>query len=59
MVFVIPFFIPKEYDNKIVAGIYMLVFLTFLGIANKAGELSLQKSTLEEERDEKINQILN
>ena len=38
MIFVLPLFIPKELDTKIFAGIYMFVFLTFLGIANKAGE---------------------
>ena len=58
MVFVLPFFIPKECDTKFFAGIYMLVFLTFLGIANKAGELTAQEPTLDEKRDEKIDQIL-
>ena len=59
MIFVLPFFIPKEWDNKLFAGIYMLVFLTFLGIANRAGELTVQEPTLDEKRDEKIDQILN
>lgn len=59
MVFVLPFFIPKEWDTKFFAGIYMLVFLTFLGIANKAGELTNKPLTPEEKRDEKIDQILN
>ena len=59
MIFVLPFFIPKECDTKFFAGIYMLVFLTFLGIANKAGELTNKPLTPEEKRDEKIDQILN
>ena len=58
MIFVLPLFIPKELDTKIFAGIYMFVFLTFLGIANKAGELTAQEPTLDEKRDEKIDQIL-
>lgn len=58
MIFVLPFFLPKEWDTKHFAGIYMLVFLTFLGIANKAGELTEQEPTLDEKRDEKIEQIL-
>lgn len=58
MIFVLPFFIPKEWDTKFFAGIYFLVFLTFLGIANKAGELNKQEPTLDEKRDEKIDQIL-
>lgn len=58
MIFVLPFFSPKECDTKLFSGIYMLVFLTFLGIANKAGELTTQEPTLDEKRDEKIDQIL-
>ena len=58
MIFVFPFFIPKEWDTKFFAGIYMFVFLTFLGISNKAGELTAQEPTLDEKRDEKIDQIL-
>ncbi len=58
MIFVLPFFLPKECDTKFFAGIYMFVFLTFLGIANKAGELTKQEPTLDEKRDEKIDQIL-
>ena len=59
MIFVLPLFIPKELDTKFFAGIYMFVFLTFLGIANKAGELTNKPLTPEEKRDEKIDQILN
>jgi len=59
MIFVLPFFIPKELDTKFFAGIYMFVFLTFLGIANKAGEITNRPLTPEEKRDEKIDQILN
>ena len=59
MIFVLPFFLPKEWDTKFFAGIYMLVFLTFLGISNKAGELTNKPLTPEEKRDEKIDQILN
>ena len=59
MIFVLPLFIPKELDTKIFAGIYMFVFLTFLVIANKAGELTNKPLTPEEKRDEKIDQILN
>ena len=59
MIFVLPLFIPKELDTKIFAGIYMFVFLTFLGMANKAGELTNKPLTPEEKRDEKIDQILN
>ena len=58
MIFVLPLVIPKELDTKIFAGIYMFVFLTFLGIANKAGELTNKPLTPEEKRDEKIDQIL-
>ena len=58
MIFVLPFFLPKEWATKFFAGIYMVIFLTFLGISNKAGELTNKPLTPEEKRDEKIDQIL-
>ena len=58
MIFVVPFFLPKEWNTKLFAGIYFAVFLTFLGISNKAAEVVGQEPTLDEKRDEKIDQIL-
>lgn len=58
MIFVLPFFLPKEWDTKFFAGIYFAVFLTFLGISNKAAEMTAQEPDLDEKRDEKIDQIL-
>ena len=58
MLFVIPFFIPKEIDTKIIARIYFIIFLLFLGISNKAIKVSNKPLTLDEERDQKIKKIL-
>ena len=59
MIFVLPFFIPQKFaNNKVIAGIYMLVFLTFLGISNKTAEITSRDLTLQEDRDEKISKIL-
>jgi hypothetical protein len=59
MIFVFPFFIPNEWANsKYIGGIYFITFLTFLAIANRAGELTNKPLTPDEKRDEKIDQIL-
>ena len=58
MLFVIPFFIPKEIDTKIIARIYFIIFLLFLGISNKAIKVSNKPLNLDEERDKKIKKIL-
>jgi len=47
MLFVIPFFIPKEIDTKIIARIYFIIFLLFLGISNKAIKVSNKPLTLD------------
>ena len=58
MIFVLPIFIPKEWDTKFLAAKYMFVFLTLLGITNNAGDHTAQEPTLDEKRDEPIDQIL-
>ena len=59
MIFVFPFFIPDSWLNsKYMGGIYFITFLTFLAIANRAGELTNKPLTPDEKRDEKIEQIL-
>ena len=59
MIFIFPFFIPNEWGNSKTFGtIYFITFLVFLGISNKAGEVSNRELTLDEKRDEKIDQIL-
>jgi hypothetical protein len=59
MIFVFPFFIPNEWGNsKIFGTVYFITFLLFLGVSNKAGEITNRPLTPEEKRDEKIDQIL-
>lgn len=61
MMFVIPFFIIKVpgTDNKIYAGIYFVVFLTCTYLANVTMEKSNKPISLDEEREEKIRQVLS
>jgi K+ transporter len=56
MMFVIPFFIKS--NDKILAGVYFVLFLTCTGVANITMEKSNKPITLEEEREEKIRQII-
>jgi len=56
MMFVIPFFIKS--NDKILAGVYFVLFLTCTGVANITLEKSGKPVTLEEEREEKIRQII-
>lgn len=55
MMFVIPFFIKS--NDKLYAGIYFGIFLTCTCIANITMEKSNKPVSLDEEREEKINQI--
>ena len=57
MLFVIPFFIKS--NDKIFAGFYFVLFLTCTGVANITMEKSNKPITLDEEREEKIRQIIN
>ena len=61
MLFVIPFFIIKVpgTDNKLYAGIYFGIFLTCTAIANVTMEKSNKPTSLDEEREEKIRQVLS
>jgi membrane protein CcdC involved in cytochrome C biogenesis len=56
MMFVIPFFIKS--NDKTFAGIYFGLFLSCTCIANVTMEKSNKPVTLEEEREEKISQII-
>lgn len=56
MMFVIPFFIKS--NDKTFAGIYFGLFLSCTCIANVTMEKSNKPITLEEEREEKIRQII-
>lgn len=56
MMFVIPFFIKS--NDKMYAGIYFFIFLLFTVVANITIEKSNKPITLEEEREEKIRQII-
>jgi hypothetical protein len=56
MMFVIPFFIKS--NDKMYAGIYLCFFLTCTCVANVTLEKSNKPSSLEEEREEKIRQII-
>ena len=56
MMFVIPFFIKS--NDKIYAGIYFFFFLTCTCVANITLEKSNKLPSLEEEREEKIRQII-
>lgn len=60
MLFVIPFFIIKVpgTDNKLYAGIYFGVFLICTCLANVTMEKSNKPISLDEEREEKIRQVL-
>ena len=60
MLFVIPFFIIKVpgTDNKLYAGIYFGIFLICTCVANITMEKSNKPISLEEEREEKIRQII-
>lgn len=60
MLFVIPFFIINipGTDNKLYAGIYFVIFLTCTCIANVTMEKSNKPVSLDEEREEKIRQII-
>jgi hypothetical protein len=61
MLFVIPFFIIKlpGTDNKLYAGIYFVIFLICTYIGNVTMEKSNKPLSLDEEREEKIRQVLN
>ena len=53
-----PFIIPKWLaNNETFCWVNVIIFLTFLYTANKAGE-SLNNPTIEDIRDEKIDDIL-
>jgi hypothetical protein len=56
MMFVIPFFIKS--NDKMYAGIYFVIFLICTAVANITMEKSSKPITLEEEREEKIRQII-
>jgi len=56
MMFVIPFFIKS--NDKMYAGIYFFIFLACTVVANITMEKSNKPITLEEEREEKIRQII-
>lgn len=57
MLFVIPFFIKS--NDKLCAGIYFGIFLTFTCLANVTMEKSNKPISLDEEREEKIRQVLS
>lgn len=61
MLFIIPFFIIKVpgTDSKLYAGIYFGIFLTCTYIANVTMEKSNKPVSLDEEREEKIRQVLS
>ena len=56
MMFVIPFFIKS--NDKMYAVIYFFIFLACTVVANITIEKSNKPITLEEEREEKIRQII-
>jgi hypothetical protein len=56
MMFVIPFFIKS--NDKMYAGIYFFIFLLCTAVANITMKESAKPITLEEEREEKIRQII-
>jgi hypothetical protein len=56
MMFVIPFFIKS--NNKTYAGIYFVIFLVCTAVANITMEKSDKPISLDEEREEKIRQII-
>jgi hypothetical protein len=57
-VFIMPFIIPQWLgNNKIFCWVNVIIFLTFLYVANRAGE-KLNNPSVEDLRDEKIDDIL-
>ena len=60
MMFVIPFILIKipGTDNKLWAGIYFVIFLVCTAVANITMEKSDKPISLDEEREEKIRQII-
>ena len=57
-VFIMPFIIPEWLgNNKIFCWVNVIIFLTFLYVANRAGE-KLNNPSVEDLRDEKIDRIL-
>jgi hypothetical protein len=57
-VFIMPFIIPQWLvNNKIFCWVNVIIFLTFLYVANRAGE-KLNNPSVEDLRDEKIDRIL-
>jgi preprotein translocase subunit SecG len=56
MMFVIPFFIKS--NDKTYAGIYFVIFLICTAVANITMKKSSKPISLEEEREEKIRQII-
>lgn len=57
-IFIMPFIIPEWLgNNKIFCFINVIIFLTFLYVANRAGE-KLNNPSVEDLRDEKIDRIL-
>jgi hypothetical protein len=57
-VFIMPFIIPQWLgNNKIFCWLNVIIFLTFLYVANRAGE-KLNNPSVEDLRDEKIDDIL-
>lgn len=62
MMFVGPFVIEvffEEYKNdRTIATVYFITFLSFVYIANVLGEKSNKVGTLQEERDDKLKELL-
>jgi hypothetical protein len=57
-VFIMPFIIPQWLgNNKIFCWVNVIIFLTFLYVANRAGE-KLNNPSVKDLRDEKIDRIL-
>ena len=57
-VFIMPFIIPEWLgNNKIFCWANVIIFSTFLYVANRAGE-KLNNLSVEDLRDEKIDRIL-
>ncbi len=57
-VFIMPFIIPQWLgNNETFCWVNIIIFLTFLYFSNKAGE-RLNNPTIEDMRDEKIDDIL-
>ena len=62
MMFVGPFIIEEffeEYKNdKTIAAIYFIIFLVFVYVGNVLGEKSNKVGTIQEERDDKLKELL-